>query len=76
MFQYISLAMVITLVLFMLGLLPIPVGYERGKVAWLKFCETEMYAHIVYHTKDHGFQTLHPQDRSKTKRGDELLNNQ
>jgi len=50
---------------FFVGLAPIPVGYERGKIAWLKWCGTGMHAHIVYHTKDHGFQTLHPADRSE-----------
>lgn len=56
--------LIITLILFLMGLLPIPVGYERGKVEWVMWCGTGMHAHTVYRTSDHGFQTLHPADRS------------
>ena len=52
------------LALFYVGALPIPIGYERGKVKWIMWCGTGMHAHIVYWTDDHGFQTLHPADRS------------
>lgn len=51
-------------ILFFLGALPIPVGYERGRVAWLMWCGTGMHAHIVYRTPNNGFQTLHPEDKS------------
>lgn len=60
----VPLALIIGLFAFMAGVLPIPIGYERGKVAWLMWCGTGMHAHIVYWTDDHGFQTLHPADRS------------
>lgn len=41
--------------------LPIPMGYERGKVEWLAWCNTGMHYHRVYWWGDgHGFQTLHP----------------
>lgn len=55
--------MLLGLVLFYAGALPIPVGYERGKVKWVMWCGTGMHAHIVYYWGDgHGFQTLHPAD--------------
>lgn len=51
------------IVLFMAGL-PIPVGYERGKIAWIQWCGTGMHAHVVYWWDDEQrFQTLHPADR-------------
>jgi diaminopimelate epimerase len=44
--------------------LPIPVGYERGKIAWIQWCGTGMHAHVVYWWDDEQrFQTLHPADR-------------
>jgi len=55
--------------LFFMGALPIPVGYERGKVKWIMWCGTGMHAHIVYwHGEDVGetdrasFQSIHPND--------------
>lgn len=61
----IGLAVIGGILLFMTGLLPIPVGYERGKVQWLMWCGTGMHAHVVYWTSEHGFQTLHIADRSE-----------
>lgn len=61
-----SVVVLFAVVLFLTGLLPIPVGYDRGKVKWVMWCGTGMHAHIVYWTSDYGFQTLHPQDRSTT----------
>jgi hypothetical protein len=49
--------------LFLMGVLPIPVGWERGKVKWVMWCGTGMHAHVVYRT-ERGFQTLHPEDRN------------
>lgn len=63
-FDVLPIALFVLVVLFFLGVLPIPVGYERGRVAWLMWCGTGMHAHIVYRTPDNGFQTLHPEDRS------------
>jgi len=76
MFEYIPLAVVIILVLFILGLLPIPVGYDRGKVKWLMWCGTGQHPMIVYRWPDDGFQTLHPDDetRTKTRTADQMLN--
>lgn len=54
----------VLLVAFMIGLLPIPIGYERGKVRWLMWCATGQHLMVCYWTGDHGFQTLHPDDRS------------
>jgi len=60
------IVLLLTLVLFMAGVLPIPVGYERGKIAWLMWCGTGMHAHIVYWTgQERGFQTLHTKDKSE-----------
>lgn len=51
-------------VLFMAGVLPVPVGYERGKIKWVMWCGTGMHAHIVYYWGNgRGFQTLHPADK-------------
>lgn len=47
--------------LFMTGLLPIPVGYDRGKVRFIMWCGTGMHVHHVYWTGG-GFQTLHPSE--------------
>jgi len=52
------------MLVFMTGLLAIPIGYERGKVKWLMWCGSGMHAHTVYLTEEHGFQTLHPDDRT------------
>jgi len=62
-FTVLPVVAVLGLFLFLVGL-PIPVGYERGKVAWVMWCGTGMHAHIVYWTDDHSFQTLHPEDKS------------
>jgi hypothetical protein len=59
----VPLALLGAMLAFFSGLLPIPVGYERGRVAWLMWCGTGMHPMIVYRTPDHGFQTLHPEDR-------------
>lgn len=41
---------------------PIPAGYDRGKVKFITWCSTGMHWHITYWTEN-GFQTLHPDDR-------------
>lgn len=51
-------------VTFYAGVLPIPIGWDRGKVRWVMWCGTGMHAHVVYWT-GRGFQTLHPADRSE-----------
>jgi hypothetical protein len=58
------LILVVGLAMFYAGALPIPVGYEGGKVKWVKWCGTGMHAHIVYWYEDSGFQTIHPEDRN------------
>ncbi|MFD2655319.1 hypothetical protein ACFSUP_04290 [Gracilibacillus thailandensis] len=51
------------LLLFMTGLVPIPVGYDRGKVKWLTWCGTGMHAHVCYwHGGESGLQSIHPKD--------------
>jgi hypothetical protein len=64
MIGYVAIAFIVSMVLFMAGILPIPVGYERSKLKWIMWCGTGIHAHIVYWT-DHGFQTLHPADRTE-----------
>jgi len=65
-FSIIPLALMVCLVLFMAGILPIPVGYERGKVKWLTWCGTGMHAHICYwHGGAAGLQSIHPDDLSE-----------
>jgi len=65
-------AFIIAIVVFLTGFLPIPVGYERGKVKWIIWCGTGMHAHIVYWHSDEqgysdraGFQSIHPDDLSE-----------
>lgn len=67
-----SVALLLGIVVFLSGALPIPVGYDRGKVKWIMWCGTGMHAHIVYwHSKEQGhtdgvrFQSIHPNDVSK-----------
>lgn len=60
-------ALAVVLLGFFSGVVPIPVGYERGRVAWLMWCGTGMHPMIVYRTPDHGFQTLHPRDRGDSE---------
>jgi hypothetical protein len=57
--------------LFFTGILPIPVGYERGKVKFLMWCGTGMHAHIVFwhgeverEGRAGGFQAIHPEELS------------
>lgn len=64
---YVSVGLLIAVVLFTAGVLPIPVGYDRGKVRWLMWCGTGMHPMICYwHTGDDGrtdqpgFATIHP----------------
>lgn len=64
--------LLVVIVIFMTGLLPIPIGHERGKLKWVKWCGTGMHAHIVYwHSEDQGrtdragFQSIHPNDLSE-----------
>lgn len=64
-------AILVGKVLFLAGVLPIPVGYDRGKVKWLMWCGTGMHAHIVYWHGDvddeqrvGGFQAIHPTEVS------------
>lgn len=66
---------VFIIVVFLTGFLPIPVGYERGKVKWIMWCGTGMHAHIVYWHSDEqgwtdgaGFQSIHPDDLSEEVR--------
>jgi len=56
------LALVVGVLLFMAGVLPIPVGYDRGKIKWLTWCGTGMHAHICYWHGDRGLQTIHPNE--------------
>lgn len=51
------------MLLFMTGLVYVPVGYERGKIKWFTWCGTGMHSMTVYWTEN-GFQTLHPKDRN------------
>jgi hypothetical protein len=77
-FEFLSLGLAVFIVamfLFMAGVLPVPVGYDRGKIRWIKWCGTGMHAHIVYwHSKEAGrtdrasFQSIHPADMSEGKR--------
>jgi len=53
------------LVLFMMGFLPIPIGYKDGKIKWLMWCATGMHPMRVYRTEN-GFQTLHPKERDSS----------
>lgn len=47
--------------------LPIPIGYERGKVKWSAFCGTGMHWHTVYWWGgEQGFQSMHPEDANDT----------
>jgi len=62
----IPVAFLALVLLFLTGFLPVPVGYERGKVKYLMWCNTGMHAHIVYSTEN-GFQTLHPKDNTHSK---------
>jgi len=58
----------LALLLFMAGVLPIPVGYERGKIKFLTWCGTGMHAHICYWYPDSGggsLQSIHPDDLSE-----------
>lgn len=65
-FGPIGAAVAVGHVLFVLGLLPIPIGYERGKVKFLVWCGTGMHAHAVYWWGgEDGFQTLHPADQTE-----------
>lgn len=57
-------ALVLFTVIFMTGLLPVPIGYERGKIRWVIWCGTGMHAHVVY-LGDRGFQSLHPADQTE-----------
>ena len=62
-------ALVLPLVLALFGV-PVPVGYERGKIKWLTWCHTGMHAHICYwHGEGEdgragGLQSIHPDDLS------------
>lgn len=47
------------------GAFPLPIGFDRGKVKWLRWCGTGGHFHTVYWTPDHGFQSLHPADRGE-----------
>lgn len=61
------LVWVLVPLLFMAGVLPIPVGYDRGKIKFLTWCGTGMHAHICYwHVDSEGssLQTIHPDDLS------------
>jgi len=56
---------------FLIGAVPIPIGYDRGKIKFLMWCGTGMHAHTVYrhppeigHTDRASFQTIHPADLS------------
>lgn len=61
-----SLVLTVAVFLFALGLLPIPIGYGRGKVKWLMWCGTGMHAHTVYWWGgDRGFQAMHPAERGE-----------
>jgi len=65
-FSVLSLGVVVCLVLFMAGILPIPVGYDRGKVKWLTWCGTGMHTHVCYwHGGSAGLQSIHPRDLSE-----------
>lgn len=62
---------VVVVFLFLLGLLPVPVGYDRGKIQWVMWCGTGMHIHVVYwHDEETGlsdtasFQAIHPEDLS------------
>lgn len=57
--------------LFFAGALPIPIGYDRGKIKWLMWCGTGMHLHLVYwhgendgYREYRGFQDIHPEDCS------------
>ena len=50
---------------FFVGVVPIPVGYERGKIKWLTWCGTGMHTHVCYwHGGESGLQSIHPNDMS------------
>lgn len=59
--------LVLFVVLPMLGI-PLPIGYERGKIKWLTWCHTGMHAHICYwhgggeDDRAGGLQSIHPDD--------------
>jgi hypothetical protein len=55
----------------MVGIIPIPVGRERGKVKWLTWCATGAHYHVCYwhsasdgYTDTAGLQSIHPDDIS------------
>jgi len=59
------IALILGILLFMTGLFPVPVGYDRGKIKFIIWCGTGMHAHIVYwHGGGSGFQSIHPDDIS------------
>jgi hypothetical protein len=65
---------IIVFLVFLAGVLPIPVGYERGKVRWVMWCGTGMHGHIVdWKVGREGrsdrseFQTLHPKDYDEVR---------
>ena len=66
-FSLLPLALVVGLLLFMAGVLPVPVGYDRAKIKWLTWCGTGMHAHICYRHGDHGLQSIHPDDLSDNR---------
>jgi hypothetical protein len=50
-------------ILFMTGLVYVPIGYDRGKIKWLTWCGTGMHPMVVYRTDENGLQSLHPKDK-------------
>jgi hypothetical protein len=56
------LAIMIPVVLPLFGI-PVPIGYDRGKIKFNDWCHTGMHPMTTYWWGDgHGFQTLHPAD--------------
>jgi len=46
--------------------MPIPIGFDRGKVKWLSYCATGNHFHTVYWIREKSkFSTLHPKDEVK-----------
>jgi hypothetical protein len=58
-------ALMAPVVLPVLGI-PVPIGYDRGKIKFSDWCHTGMHPMTTYWWGDgHGFQTQHPADASE-----------
>lgn len=61
--EFLALVPLALLLSVFAGVLPLPMGFERGKIKWQTWCSTGAHWHTTYWWgSERGFQSMHPAD--------------